>query len=142
MFRALSSGATIDSTTVGPSFTGSMAYGANNPNAQFNSVSGAFVGLSFPNGPDTFYGWVRVDVDNAAGRFTIADWAYEDVAGTGITAVLYRSPAPLDSWQRVLWDLQRCVAEKATRSDLEFLVFHDDPVHFRRDHRVAALELP
>ena len=69
----------IDTTTIGPTFFGSMAYGALNPNAEFKNVSDAFIGLSFPSGSDTYFGWVRVAVNNAAGTFLIKDWAYNDL---------------------------------------------------------------
>ena len=41
---ALTAGAVIDGSTVSTGFFGSMAYGANNPNAQFNNVTNAYVG--------------------------------------------------------------------------------------------------
>ncbi|QDU89412.1 PEP-CTERM motif protein [Pirellulimonas nuda] len=85
---ALASGSLVDATTVGPAFFGSMAYGAANPSAEFNDVSGVFLGLSFPiggNEPEFLhYGWVRVSVNNANGTFVINDWAYQDAANTGI----------------------------------------------------------
>jgi hypothetical protein len=89
---ALSAGAAIDSSSVGPTFFGSLAYGANNPNAQFNSAANTFIGLSFPSGGDTLYGWVRVSIDNAAGSFVIHDWAYTDspdgiLAGQTVAAI-------------------------------------------------------
>jgi PEP-CTERM motif len=80
----------IDETTVGPTFVGSMAYGAANPSAKFNSVENAFIGLSFPSDGNLFYGWVRVAVNNAAGTFLIKDWAYNDqteVASAGTQAL-------------------------------------------------------
>lgn len=96
---ALSAGAVIDSSTVGPSFFGSMAFGANNPNAQFNNVSGAFLGLSFPIGGNApaflHYGWVRVTIDNAAGTFVVNDWAYESAPGRGIVAGAVPEPGAL-----------------------------------------------
>jgi hypothetical protein len=88
---ALSAFDTIDGMTVGPGFAGSMAFGANNPNAEFNSVSNAFIGLSFPSGSDTYFGWVRVAIDNAAGTFVIKDWAYNDLTeppATGVTQAI------------------------------------------------------
>lgn len=91
---ALAAGAIIDSTTAGPSFTGSMAYGAANPNAQFNNVTDAYIGLSFPAGGNTYYGWVRVDVNNAAKTFLVKDWAYESEAGLGIKAGAGLVPEP------------------------------------------------
>lgn len=84
---ALSAGDTIDGATVGPTFSGSMAYGVN-ANSEFDSTpsGGAFIGLSFPAGAfGTLYGWIRVDIDNQAGTFNIRDWAYED-SGAGILA--------------------------------------------------------
>ncbi len=92
---ALSAGDTIDASTVGPSFFGSMAYGATNPNAEFNNVTDAFIGLSFPIAGQTHFGWIRVDVDNAAGTFLVKDWAYEDVPGAGIAAGVVPEPGTL-----------------------------------------------
>lgn len=83
---ALADGALIGSSTLGPGFAGSLAYGTVNTNAQFNLVSGAFIGLSFPISGQTHYGWVRVTINNAAGLFTVNDWAYESTPGTGINA--------------------------------------------------------
>ncbi len=91
---ALSAGAMIDGSTVGPGFFGSMAYGAANPNAQFNNVTDAYVGLSFPSGPNTFYGWIRVDVNNVAKTFLVKDWAYESQSGIGIRAGDGQIPEP------------------------------------------------
>jgi hypothetical protein len=76
----------IDASTLGSSFFGSMAYGANNPSAEFNNVTNAFIGLSFPNGPETHYAWVRVDVNNSAGTFLIKDWAYSSTTLTTLVA--------------------------------------------------------
>jgi hypothetical protein len=110
---ALSAGATIDATSLGPNFLGSMAYGALNPNAQFNNVTNAYIGFSFPLGPvNTYNAWVRVDVNNAAGTFIIHDWAYENTPGTGIIAGYRGVPgdynhdgvvdsSDFDSWQSV-----------------------------------------
>ncbi|MEM8944003.1 MAG: PEP-CTERM sorting domain-containing protein [Planctomycetota bacterium] len=92
---ALSEGDPIDASTVGPSFFGSMAYGATNPNAEFNSVTDAYIGLSFPINSVTHFGWIRVDIDNAAGTFLIKDWAYEDAAGVGIPAGAIPEPGTL-----------------------------------------------
>ncbi len=85
---ALAAGDVIDSTTLGPSFVGSLAYGIFNPNAQFNSVTDAFIGFGFPIAGSTglHYGWVRVSINNAAGEFTIHDWAYDDISEATILA--------------------------------------------------------
>jgi len=91
---ALSSGFTVDASSVGPSFFGSMAYGSANPNAQFNSASNAFLGLSFSSGTNVFYGWVRVSLNNAAGTFVVHDWAYEN-SGAGIQTGAVPAPGAL-----------------------------------------------
>jgi hypothetical protein len=91
---ALTAGSTIDISTAGPSFTGSMAFGAANPNAQFNNVTDAFLGFSFPSAGNTYYGWIRVDVNNAAGMFLVKDWAYESTPGVGIAAGAGIVPEP------------------------------------------------
>lgn len=92
---ALSAGDPIDASTAGPTFFGSMAYGGNNPNAEFNSVTDAYIGLSFPISGNTHFGWIRVDVDNSAGSFLIKDWAYESVPDTGIAAGAVPEPGTL-----------------------------------------------
>ena len=93
---ALSEGDLIDATTVGPAFSATMAYGAVNPNAEFNNVDGAFIGLSFPDtNNDPLYGWIRVKVDNAAGVFEVIDWAYNSTPGNGIRAGTVPEPGTL-----------------------------------------------
>ena len=92
---ALAPGFLIDSSSVGPTFLGSMAYGSVNPNAQFNNVTNAYIGLSFPIGTATHFGWVRVDVNNSARSFVVKDWAYNATAGTGIRAGEIPEPASL-----------------------------------------------
>jgi len=87
-------GSTIGPANAGPSFAGSLAYGSHNPSAQFNSVTDAYIGLSFPSGANLFYGWVRVDINNAAGTFVVKDWAYED-SGAAITIAAVPEPASL-----------------------------------------------
>ncbi|MFZ4465791.1 MAG: hypothetical protein ACOYO7_01880 [Phycisphaerales bacterium] len=91
---ALSAGFSIDASSVGPSFFGSMAYGAANQNAQFNNASNAYLGLSFASGANLYYGWVRVSVNQAAGTFIVHDWAYEN-SGAGIAAGAVPAPGAL-----------------------------------------------
>lgn len=91
---ALNAGFTVDTAALG-NFTGSMAYGAANPNAQFNSASGKFIGLQFPTGPNNYNAWVRVDVNNTAGSFNVVDWAYENVPGVSIVTGVVPEPASL-----------------------------------------------
>lgn len=91
---ALSAGFIIDSSSVGPSFLGSMAYGSANPNAQFNNATNAYLGLSFASGSNLYYGWVRVSVNQAAGSFIVHDWAYES-SGAGIAAGAVPAPGAL-----------------------------------------------
>ncbi|QDT67751.1 hypothetical protein MalM25_06550 [Planctomycetes bacterium MalM25] len=84
---ALLPGDLIDASTVDSGFaTTSLAYGANNPSAEFNDVENAYLGLGFPISGEIHYGWVRVSIDNAVGSFTIHDWAYSITPGQGIAA--------------------------------------------------------
>jgi len=96
---SLTNGDLIDSAAVGPNFQGSLAFGASNPNAEFNNATGALLGLSFPIGANdlahTHYGWVRVTINNAAGTFVINDWAYNTVAGESIRAGEVPEPTTL-----------------------------------------------
>jgi hypothetical protein len=88
---ALNAGFTVDNSALG-NFTGSMAYGAVNPNAQFNSASGKFIGLQFPSGTNNYNAWVRVNVNNTGGSFSVVDWAYENVPGVGIVTGVVPEP--------------------------------------------------
>ena len=84
---ALEYGSLVDASTVNY-FVGSMSYGVAynlNPNAEFDDVENAYIGLGFVAGSDVHYGWIRVSVDNLAGMFTIHDWAYELIPGESIT---------------------------------------------------------
>ena len=84
---ALTIGDLIDASTTATGFaTTSLAYANVNPNAQFKSVTNAFLGLSFPIAGELHYGWVRVSIDNSAGSFIIHDWAYNITPGIGIAA--------------------------------------------------------
>lgn len=65
-----------DDSFANPVISGSMAYGSNNPNAEFNDVVGGYIGVRFPINSFPHYGWIRVSVDNAAGTFVIHDFAY------------------------------------------------------------------
>lgn len=92
----LSEGDVIDAdTTSGGPFQASLAFGAGNPNAEFNDVEGGFLGLAFAIGSDVHFGWVRVDIDNANAVFNVVDFAYESVAGVGITAGAIPEPSTL-----------------------------------------------
>lgn len=96
---ALAAGDPVDASSAGPTFFGSLAYGAVNPNAEFNSATDAFIGLSFPiggNAPEFIhYGWVRVTIDQPSGTFVINDWAYNTVPGEGLLAGQVPEPTSL-----------------------------------------------
>lgn len=93
---ALGAGELIDSTsTFGGPFQGSLAYGGVNPNAEFNTAAGAFLGLEFPIGGVSHFGWVRVTINNAAGSFVVNDWAYESTPGEGLLAGEVPEPTSL-----------------------------------------------
>lgn len=91
----LTEGALIDSTTVGPTFFGSMASASANPNAEFINATDGYVGLSFGTSPNLRFGWIRVDVDSANASFTIKDWAYETEPGVSINAGQVPEPGTL-----------------------------------------------
>jgi hypothetical protein len=91
---SLAAGFVIDASSVGPSFFGSMAYGASNPSAQFNNASNAYLGLSFASGANLYYGWVRVSLNQASGSFIVHDWAYDN-SGAGIAAGAIPAPGAL-----------------------------------------------
>jgi hypothetical protein len=93
---ALSAGASIDSTTTsGGPFDAVLSYPPN-PQSQFATANGAFIGLGFPIGPtDVYYAWVRVDINNGAGTFTIRDYAFNTDAFTPIKAGQTPEPGTL-----------------------------------------------
>ena len=84
---ALSAGAAINSATTSTSYFGTLANGPGDPNSQFDNASHTYVGFSFPiGGTALYYGWVRVNINPAAGTMTAVDWAYQDQLGVGIAA--------------------------------------------------------
>ena len=93
--RALETGFTVDSSSVNSDvFTASMAFEGNHPNAEFNDVTNAYIGFSFPDIPvlpppppedrPLLFAWARVSVNNLEGTFVVHDWAYESEPGVGI----------------------------------------------------------
>ncbi|MEM1445581.1 MAG: PEP-CTERM sorting domain-containing protein [Planctomycetota bacterium] len=70
-----------------PVFQASLAYGTANPNAQWNDVTGGYLGLRFPDeqGTITFYAWVRMDINNTNGTMFI-DAAFASDDPNGIVA--------------------------------------------------------
>jgi hypothetical protein len=80
---ALGAGVLVDEASVNP-FQVSLAFGTNNPHAEFNDVLNAYIGLAFPIGGFNHFGWVRVSINNAAGTFVVHDWAYESERGVPI----------------------------------------------------------
>lgn len=88
---AMNTGVLVDS---GASFSGSGAlgysinitgiYSANYAGGNFLGTSDKYLGISFMNGANTHYGWIRLDVASDASTITIKDYAYNTVAGEGI----------------------------------------------------------
>ncbi len=60
------------------------------PGGTMNATGAGFLGVRFNISGNTHYGWIRVGISNDAGgipvALTVYDWAYNDVAGEGITA--------------------------------------------------------
>lgn len=54
----------------------------------FNSALGQFAGLQILDGPNTYYGWVQLQVTNNGNPTSInaVNWAYNDVSGESIAA--------------------------------------------------------
>ncbi|MEO1497829.1 MAG: hypothetical protein AAFV43_11830 [Planctomycetota bacterium] len=92
--RALSAGYPVNPSTVdATTFVGSMAFGGNHPNAEFNNVENTYIGFSFADFPtfpipipdrELLYAWARVSINNAEGTFVLHDWAYETEPNVGI----------------------------------------------------------
>lgn len=82
----LAPGTLIDSSNIGPTFFGSLAYGAYNPNAQFLDVEDGFLGFSFPANGNTYYAFLQIDTDSSTNSLFIEDGAFESVPGVGIEA--------------------------------------------------------
>ena len=84
---ALNQGDLIDLNTAGPgSFDVSLAYGANNPEADWNNVDGGFLGLIFDDADDNlFFAWLRISIDNAAGTFFV-DESFASTNPNGVLA--------------------------------------------------------
>lgn len=92
----LNEGDLIDSSTLSSGISiASLAYGAQNPNAEFNSVNGGYIGFSFASGGEILNGWVQVTIDQPTNFFRIDNFAYESEAGVGITAGTIPEPASL-----------------------------------------------
>lgn len=77
---ALNSGDVIGPSTIStaPGGFGGILASATNPNDEFEDVTNAFIGLSFPDFGPVYYGWIRVDIDRVNKVFVVKDWAYED----------------------------------------------------------------
>lgn len=82
---ALKSGDLVGPTTISPSAFGGVLASATNPNDEFEDISNAFIGLSFPDFGPTYFGWIRVDIDRVNKVFLVKDWAYDD-SGAAILA--------------------------------------------------------
>ena len=67
---ALSFGDFIGASTATAGSFNSMAYG-NNPNSEFDNVTDAYLGFSFPIAAVNHFAWMRVDIDNVAGTFVV-----------------------------------------------------------------------
>lgn len=90
---ALSSGATISASATGLWFNNgysagnlSLNYGYSGTFGYFTNVVDKYIGLRFTVGTNTYYGWVRLDVNSNGSVWAVKDYAYEDVSGTSILA--------------------------------------------------------
>jgi hypothetical protein len=88
---ALGLGAVIDSGSINEYIPQAvMAYGAVNPNGQFETVNDKYLGFRFrigpPEAPSLHFGWLRLDTNRATGLMTVKDWAYQSDPEVGILA--------------------------------------------------------
>ena len=87
---ALTSGATVSSgagTFFNNGFSGgfqSLNYGSCSF-GNWCSVTDRYMGLEFNIGPDTHYGWVRLDVDQAGDVWSVEEFAYDATPGAPVT---------------------------------------------------------
>ncbi len=66
-------------------------------NYEWEAGSGSktgYIGLRFKTGPDVHYGWAQLPYDDGANTVTLHDFAYENVADTGILAGATTSAVP------------------------------------------------
>jgi hypothetical protein len=82
---ALKSGDSIGPSTISATAFSGILASATNANDEFENVKNAFIGLSYPDFGPVYYGWIRVDIDRAAAKFVVKDWAYDD-SGAAILA--------------------------------------------------------
>ncbi len=94
---ALSSGAMINSSA-SAFFTNGFSGGYQSLNygscsfGNWCSITDKYLGFEFMIGGNTHYGWARLDVDANGNLWTVKDYAYDDVAGTGIPAGAMSTP--------------------------------------------------
>ncbi len=55
-------------------------------NGAWGNQSDKYLGLKLKVGANTYYGWIRMDVGNKYGSFTVKDYAYENTNNTTIKA--------------------------------------------------------
>lgn len=55
-------------------------------NGAFSGDADKYIGVKFTDGTNTYYGWIRVSVNNAGSSYTIKDWAYENTPDAAIAA--------------------------------------------------------
>jgi hypothetical protein len=77
----------------GPWFTGPSPLLKLNGAGNFPKGVAGLLGVRFFNGPDTHFGWVRLQLDDVAAgiglgpdKITVIDWAYEGTSGATILA--------------------------------------------------------
>ncbi|MFN3918017.1 MAG: T9SS type A sorting domain-containing protein [Flavobacteriales bacterium] len=80
-----------DFTTGTPDIEGGVLRGVVNapltyPMGNFSNAVNAFIGVKIEESGNTYYGWIRVDVDANGTQTTVKDYAYESTAGEGIQA--------------------------------------------------------
>ena len=82
---AYSSGTSIDASLSSWS-SGSSGIMSISGDGFWNNASDKFVALKLKVGSNTYYGWVRLDVNSTASAFVVKDYAYNSIANQPILA--------------------------------------------------------
>lgn len=138
---ALSSGAMI-SSGAGSFFNNGYSGGFQSLNygscsfGNWCNVTDRFIGLRFSIGGNIHYGWVRLDVNNAGSVWTVKDYAYDDVMGTGIPAGSMGTPGTASPSSGIIGT---DISDNANSTDLEVMFTASSDETTVSEYRIVAV---
>ena len=102
------------------SYPSSTSYNFNTNVGNWGGAMGQFAGLKFKSGANTYYGWVRMDVDSAGTTIVIKDYAYQSIADSSIIAGAHQPSGVgvqenLDGQINVYASLNKIIVENSTK---------------------------